>query len=64
MSDVIVDIVETGTTLKENNLEVIEEIVDISARFVCNKSSYKFNSDEINLITDKILSEIKAESGK
>ena len=64
MSDVIVDIVETGTTLKENNLEVIEEIVDISARFVCNKSSYKFCTEEINLITDKILKEIMAESGK
>ena len=64
LSDVIVDIVETGTTLKENNLEVIEEIVDISARFVCNKSSYKFLTEEINLITDKILKEIMAESGK
>ncbi len=59
MSDVIVDIVETGTTLKENDLEVIEDIVNISARFVCNKSSHKFKGNEINLITEKMLNEIK-----
>jgi ATP phosphoribosyltransferase len=59
LSDVIVDIVETGTTLKENDLEVIEDIVNISARFVCNKSSHKFKGDEINLITEKMLKEIK-----
>lgn len=50
LSDVIVDIVETGTTLKENDLEVIEEIVPISARFIANKTSYKFKSDAINKI--------------
>ena len=42
LSDVIVDIVETGTTLRENNLEVFETIVPISARFISNKSSFKF----------------------
>lgn len=47
LSDTIVDIVETGTTLKENDLEVIETIVQISARLICNRSSYKFNSDVI-----------------
>ena len=57
LSDVIVDIVETGTTLKENDLAVIEEIVDISARLICNKSSYKFNTDAVNTLT-KRLSEI------
>lgn len=50
LSDVIVDIVETGSTLKENDLEVIEEIVPISARFIANKTSYKFKSDAINKI--------------
>ncbi len=54
ISDVIVDIVETGTTLKENNLSVIEEIVPISARLVANKTSYKFKHDEI----DKIVREL------
>ena len=42
LSDVIVDIVETGTTLKENNLAVREEIVPISARLIANKSGFKF----------------------
>ncbi|MBR2822729.1 MAG: ATP phosphoribosyltransferase [Clostridia bacterium] len=42
LSDVIVDIVETGTTLKENNLEVRETIVPISARLIANKSGFKF----------------------
>ncbi len=48
LSDVIVDIVETGTTLKENDLEVKETIVPISARLIANKSSYKFKTDAIN----------------
>ena len=47
LSDVIVDIVETGTTLKENNLEVIESIVPISARVIANKSGFKFKSELI-----------------
>ena len=50
LSDVIVDIVETGTTLKENNLEVLEEIVPISARLIANKSSFKFKNEQIEKI--------------
>ncbi len=50
LSDVIVDIVETGTTLKENNLEVFETIVPISARLIANKSSFKFKSEAIERI--------------
>ena len=46
MSDVIVDIVETGTTLKENGLEVIETIMPISARLIANKSSFEFKKNE------------------
>lgn len=57
LSDVIVDIVETGTTLKENDLEVIEEIVPISARFIANKTSYKFKSQAI----DKIVKQMESE---
>lgn len=57
LADVIVDIVETGTTLKENHLEVVETIVPISARFIANKASYKFKSEQI----DKIVKEIAAE---
>lgn len=53
LSDVIVDIVETGTTLKENNLEVIETIVPISARLIANKSSFKFKQNQIEKIAEK-----------
>jgi ATP phosphoribosyltransferase len=54
LSDVIVDIVETGNTLKENNLTVIKDIEDISARFIANKTSYKFKNDEIKSIEKKL----------
>ena len=54
MSDVIVDIVETGTTLKENNLEPIETIVPISARLISNKVSYKFKHKEIVELSAKL----------
>ena len=47
LSDVIVDIVETGTTLKENNLEVLEEIVPISARLIANVAAYQFKNEQI-----------------
>ena len=50
LSDVIVDIVETGTTLKENNLEVLEEIVPISARLIANKANFKFKNEQIEKI--------------
>ncbi|MBQ8523069.1 MAG: ATP phosphoribosyltransferase [Clostridia bacterium] len=50
LSDVIVDIVETGSTLKENDLEVIDTIVPISARLIANKASFKFKSDAIERI--------------
>ena len=54
MSDVIVDIVETGTTLKENDLEPIETIVPISARLISNKVSYKFKNKEITALERRI----------
>ena len=54
LSDVIVDIVETGTTLKENNLEVIETIVPISARLIANKSGFKFKSALIEEIVSSL----------
>ena len=59
MSDVIVDIVETGTTLKENNLEVKEVIVPISARFIANKASYKFKNENIRKMCDLIAENIE-----
>ncbi len=54
MSDVIVDIVETGTTLLENNLEPWEDIVPISARFIANKASYKFLNAPIRQMCEKM----------
>lgn len=59
LSDVIVDIVETGTTLYENNLEVLETIVPISARLISNKVSYKFKNREIDSIVKKMRKIIK-----
>ena len=56
LSDVIVDIVETGTTLRENDLTVVEDVVPISARLIANKASYKFKNHEISDICDKIRS--------
>ncbi|MEE0835819.1 MAG: ATP phosphoribosyltransferase, partial [Clostridia bacterium] len=60
LSDVIVDIVETGTTLKENNLEVVESIVPISARLIGNKASFKFKTaqieDIIKMMKEQIVS--------
>ena len=54
LSDVIVDIVETGTTLKENNLEVVETIFPISARLIANKASFKFKTAEIERLTKEV----------
>lgn len=51
LSDVIVDIVETGSTLKENNLEVKTTILPISARLIANKSAFKFKGSQIETIT-------------
>ncbi len=50
LSDVIVDIVETGTTLKENDLEVMETIVPISARLIANKAGYQFKSGKVQAL--------------
>ena len=59
LSDVIVDIVETGTTLKENNLEVKSTIVPISARLIANKSSFKFKGNDIEKIVESIKNQVK-----
>ena len=58
MSYVIVDIVETGTTLKENHLKVFERIFPVSARLIAGKAAYKFKEKEINEIV-KRLGEVK-----
>ena len=50
----IVDIVETGTTLKENDLEVVETIFPVSARLIANKSSYRFKNAEIRKLAEAV----------
>ena len=59
LSDVIVDIVETGTTLRENRLSVIEEIVPISARLIANKSGFKFRTEQIERLTRELRKEVQ-----
>ena len=61
LSDVIVDIVETGTTLKENNLVVIDTIVPISARLIANKASYQFRTEQIGRIMREMSAQMEAE---
>lgn len=54
LSDVIVDIVETGTTLKENSLRVLTEFMPISARVIANKASFQFKNKEISTLVRKL----------
>jgi len=60
LSDVIVDIVETGTTLKENNLDVVETIVPISARLVANKASYQCKNEKIEQLLQSLSQQTEA----
>ena len=48
LADVIVDIVETGTTLRENDLEVLEEIMPVSARLIVNKAAFRFKHGRVD----------------
>jgi ATP phosphoribosyltransferase len=59
LSDVIVDIVETGNTLRANGLEVLQYFMDFSARLICNKVSFKLKTDEIQ----ELMGVIKQEGG-
>ncbi len=54
LSDVIVDIVETGSTLRENGLKVVTEFMPISARFIANKESYQFKNKELQEMLGKL----------
>ncbi len=54
LSDVIVDIVETGATLRENGLAVIEDLFPISARLIVNKASYKFKGERIDRLVREL----------
>ena len=60
MSDVIVDIVETGTTLRENGLEVKQTIMPISARLIANKSAFEFKRTEILKLQESLSMMVEA----
>lgn len=62
LSDAIVDIVETGTTLKENGLEVVEDICQVSARLIVNIASMKLRKSEIETLIDKVEKDVRERS--
>lgn len=64
LSDVIVDIVETGTTLRENNLHVYEKVAESSARLIANKSSFKFKQEEIQSMVRRLAAALDEEGKK
>lgn len=59
LSDVIVDIVETGTTLKENNLSVVNSILPISARLITNKVSFQFKGAQIEKLLYQVRNQVE-----
>ena len=60
LSDVIVDIVETGTTLKENNLAVMQTILPISARLIANKASFQFKGAQMQELLCSIRNQVNS----
>ena len=61
LSDVIVDIVETGNTLKANGLSVLEDICEISGYIISNRVSYKFNKKQMDMAIKAMIAEEKTE---
>ena len=62
LSDVIVDLVETGNTLKANGLEIVEDMCNISSRIIANRVSYKFKKSKIESIVEKFASTLDQEN--
>jgi ATP phosphoribosyltransferase len=62
LSDVIVDIVETATTLLENNLEPTETVVPISARLIANRAGYQFKYKEIQALANGLKAQLEAKA--
>lgn len=60
--DVIVDIVETGNTLKANGLEIVKDMCNISYRIIANRVSYKFKKVKIENIIEKFESRLNIEN--
>lgn len=54
LADCIVDLVETGRTLRDNGLEVVEEIAELSARFIVNRASYQLKVKEISHVIEAL----------
>ena len=61
LAEVIVDIVETGATLRENGLEVLEEVCPLSARMVVNQVSMKMEQERINKLINDVKKYIEAQ---
>ena len=59
MTDAIVDIVETGSTLKANGLVILDKISEVSTRLITNKVSLKYKSEEIYKIVDRLNEQIE-----
>ncbi len=64
LTDVIVDIVETGTTLRENDLTPIETIVPLSARFIANKVSFQFKHQAIQALYESLREQVAAKEAE
>ena len=62
LSDVIVDIVETGSTLRENGLEVLEEVCPLSARMIVNPVSMQMEADRIRKLVGAIREQLKIQA--
>ena len=54
LSDVIVDITETGETIKKNNLKIIKKITDVTAKFIVNKNSYRIKEKIIKEFSNRL----------
>jgi ATP phosphoribosyltransferase len=59
LSDAIVDLVETGRTLKENGLQVVEVITESTGRLVVNRASYQLKADEVGELTNSLVRAIE-----
>ena len=64
LSDVIVDIVETGSTLRENGLEVLEEVCPLSARMIVNPVSMQMNAERIKSLVNRINSKLEEQKNQ
>ncbi|WP_296242400.1 ATP phosphoribosyltransferase, partial [uncultured Faecalicoccus sp.] len=64
LADGIVDIVESGTTLKENGLVILEDVCPISARVIVNKASFKLKREEIMAVIHDLESVVKENADK